>query len=133
MDPNRLEQRANDFIRSAALLAEACEQPFYPLIRDSVIQRFEFCRELAWKVLKLRLEQVGIMVLIPHDVFLEALEKGLIEYGNTWSEVQRMRNLTSHTYDEKLADQVYQFLLSPGQQLFRTLACKVEEWRQEGA
>jgi nucleotidyltransferase substrate binding protein (TIGR01987 family) len=129
----RFEQRANDYIRAAARLGEACDQPFSPFMRDSVIQRFEFCWELAWKVLKLRLEQVGVVVLTPRDVFREALEKGLIEDGNTWSEAQRMRNLTSHTYDEKLADQVYQFLLSPGQQLFGALAHKVEEWRQEGA
>ena len=129
---HRFEQRANDFIRAAERLAEACEQPFTPFIRDSVIQRFEFCWELAWKVLKLRLEQVGVVVLTPRDVFREALEKGLIEDGNTWSEAQRMRNLTSHTYDEELADQVYQFLLSPGQQLFNTLARQVREWRQVG-
>jgi hypothetical protein len=77
MNSTRLEQRANDFILAAERLAEACQQPFTPFIRDSVIQRFEFCWELA--------------------------------------------------------DQVYRFLLSPGQQLFKNLARKVEEWRRVGA
>ena len=47
MNSTRLEQRSNDFIRATERLAEACEQPFTPFIRDSVIQRFEFCWELA--------------------------------------------------------------------------------------
>ncbi|WP_334118421.1 HI0074 family nucleotidyltransferase substrate-binding subunit [Limnobacter sp.] len=64
-------------------------------IRDSVIQRFEFCWELAWKVLKLRLEQLGIAASNPRDVFKEALAAGLIHDGNRWSEAQRMRNLSS--------------------------------------
>jgi len=131
MDRQRFEERTKDFIRAAYRLAEACEQPFTPFIRDAIIQRFEFCWELAWKVLKMRLELVGVEVLTPRDVFREALEKGLIEDGNTWSEAQKMRNLTSHTYDEDLADRVYQFLLSPGRQLFQSLALRVETWLKD--
>lgn len=131
MDIQRFTERADAFVRAAAHLTEACEQPFNSFIRDSVIQRFEFCWELAWKILKLRLEMVGIEVLTPRDVFQESLSKGLIRDGNAWSEAQKMRNLTSHTYDEKLADTVYHFLVNQGQLLFKELAQDVATWRKE--
>ncbi|MBU0783577.1 MAG: nucleotidyltransferase substrate binding protein [Gammaproteobacteria bacterium] len=43
----------------------------------------------------------------------------MIHDGNAWSEAQRMRNLSSHTYDEKLADQVYGFVKNKGDILFQ--------------
>jgi hypothetical protein len=74
---------------------------------------------------------VGVDVLTPRDVFQESLDMGLIRDGNAWSKAQRMRNLTSHTCDEKLADQVYAFLLSEGQAPFLALAQDVQTWLTE--
>lgn len=123
----RLNERSADFLKASQRLSEACAQPLDSFIRDSVIQRFEFCWELAWKTLKLRLEMLGIVALNPRDVFKEALVAGLIHDGNTWSEAQRMRNLSSHTYDEKLADQVYGFVKNRGDLLFQELANEVRQ------
>lgn len=131
MDTERLKQRAADFIKATTRLEEACAQPFSSFIRDSVIQRFEFCWELAWKALKLRLEQLGVEALNPRDTFREALSAGLIQDGNAWTEVQRKRNLTSHTYDEALADEVYTFILQEGLRRFQELAAEVARWQDE--
>ena len=51
----RFQQRKADFQKAVSLLEEACAQPENSFLRDSIIQRFEFCWELAWKMLKLRL------------------------------------------------------------------------------
>ena len=131
MSTERFQQRANDLRRAVARLVEACEQPFNTFVRDSAIQRFEFCWELAWKTLKLRLEVVGIDALTPRDVFQAALQNGLIHDGNLWSDAQKMRNLTSHTYDELLAQKVYEFLLESGQGIFKQLAVDVAQWQTE--
>jgi nucleotidyltransferase substrate binding protein (TIGR01987 family) len=128
MDNQRLLERKQDFILATKRLAEACEQPFTSFIRDSVIQRFEFCWELGWKTLKLRLEELGVEVLNPRDTLKEALNKGLIHDGNAWTEGQRYRNLTTHTYDEKLADQVYHYVMQQGLSLFQQLAEAVTSW-----
>lgn len=133
MDLQRFHERVRDFLKASERLVEACAQPENAFIRDSVIQRFEFCWELSWKVLKLRLEMLGVEVMTPRDAFQEALSKGLIHDGNAWSRVQKMRNLTSHTYDEKLAIEVYRFLCDEGQVLFSRLADDVREWRDEPA
>lgn len=131
MDIERLKERAEALIKAVSRLDEACQQPFSSFIRDSVIQRFEFCWELAWKALKLRLEQLGVEVLNPRDTFREALNKGLLHDGNAWTETQKKRNLTSHTYDEKLADDVYSYILKEGLSLFQKLAEDAATWQAD--
>ena len=41
-----------------------------------------------------------------------------------------MRNLSSHTYDEKLADQVYEFVKNHGDTMFQNLAGEVRRWSE---
>lgn len=122
MDWNRLVQRRHSFTSALAQLHKAAEQPPNEFLRDSVIQRFEFTYELAWKMLKLWLESKDIDVRNAKDTLREALQQGAIEDGNHWSELHRMRNLTSHTYDQKLAEQVYLFIVDDGLKLFDQLA-----------
>lgn len=128
LNKSRFEERIEDFQRATIRLHEACEQTENSFIRDSVIQRFEFCWELAWKVLRFKLLEVGIEASNPRSVFQEALVAGLIRDGNRWTEAQRMRNLTSHTYDEALAKQVYKFIVDEGLPLFVELAETTKGW-----
>jgi len=124
----RFHERCQDFLKATERLAEACAQPYSEFLRDSVIQRFEFCWELAWKVLRLKLLEEGIEALTPREVFREALAARLLHDGNAWSQAQRMRNLTSHTYDESLAEEVYRFVCRTGLPLFQELAQQVRQW-----
>ncbi len=128
MNIERYYERKQEFTTAVRRLEEACAQPFSSFIRDSVIQRFEFCWELAWKVLRLKLEVEGILVNTPRETWQQALQMGLIQDGNAWSEAQKKRNLTSHTYDEKLADEVYGYVLQQGLPLFQQLATQVAAW-----
>lgn len=129
MDIARRHERIDDYLKTTAQLTKACLIPKDEFIRDAVIQRFEFTYELAWKMLKLRLEAESILARTPREMLQEALQAGLIEDGNAWSELQKMCNLTSHTYDEKLADSVYTFIVAEGLALFQTLAQKASQWR----
>lgn len=129
MNKQQFIERKTELLNIITRLEEVCVQPFSTFIRDAAIQRFEFCWELAWKTLKLRLEQLGVEVLNPRDAIREALQKGLIHDGNAWSEAQKKRNLTTHTYDEKLAADVYQYLLHDGLALFQQLKKEVATWK----
>ncbi|TVR57275.1 MAG: DUF86 domain-containing protein [Candidatus Competibacteraceae bacterium] len=131
MDLERLEERIEEYLKALRQLERALARPFDEFIRDAVIQRFEFTHELAWKMLKLRLEAEGITALTPRQTLRESLQAGLIHDGNTWSEIQRYRNLTSHTYDEKLADEVYTFIATQALALFQKLAQEIESWRKD--
>jgi nucleotidyltransferase substrate binding protein (TIGR01987 family) len=75
---------------------------------DATIQRFEFTIELFWKFLKRILDSKGIEVRFPKDVLKEAYAGHLIDDEQTWLDMLRDRNLTSHTYDEELADRIYE-------------------------
>lgn len=129
MDPQRLNERIADFLKGVHQLERAVAQPFDEFVRDAVIQRFKFCYELAWKMLKLRLEQEGIDAHTPRQALREALQAGLVDDGNLWSEIQRYRNLTSHTYDERLAEEVYAFIVEKALLRFQALAREAEAWQ----
>lgn len=128
MATDRLQERIAAFATMLDRLAAALARPRDEFMRDSVIQRFEFTFELAWKMLKLRLEAEGLEARTPREVLQEALQAGFIEDGNAWSSLLRMRNLCSHTYDEGLADEVYAFVQGTGLALFRTLRAKSGAW-----
>ena len=78
------------------------------IIVDATIQRFEFTIELFWKLLKVILESKGVEVQYPKDVLREAFKGHLIDDEEQWLSMLKDRNLTSHTYDEKLAHEVYE-------------------------
>lgn len=74
---------------------------------DATIQRFEFTFELAWKFLKEFFFERGLELNYPKDVIKEAFGVGLLHDEGLWISMLRDRNLTSHTYDEKLADEIF--------------------------
>ena len=71
--------------------------------RAGLIQFFEMSFELAWKVLKDYLEAEGFTVESPRDAIKQAFQAGLLEDGHVWMEALKDRNLTVHTYEEKIA------------------------------
>ena len=83
------------------------------MIRDSVIQRFEYSYELAWKMLKRQIEKdaatpAAIDAMSFNDLIRVGAERGLVNSPEAWFEYRRLRNITSHTYNEKKAKAVYQ-------------------------
>ncbi|GAB4119779.1 MAG: HI0074 family nucleotidyltransferase substrate-binding subunit [Sideroxydans sp.] len=93
-------------------LVRAQAAPADEELRDATIQRFEFSFELAWKMLKRRLE-----LDLPSTAELDGMnyrtlirvgaEQGLLDDVSAWLIYRDKRNLTSHTYDEKKAQEVY--------------------------
>lgn len=124
----RLAERSRDFLSALSRLEEALAQPENSFLRDASIQRFEFTYELAWKAIKLWLETKDIVALNAKETLQAALDQGLIGDGNSWSQLHRMRTLTSHTYDEAQALLVYRFIKTDGARLFSELSVKVKAW-----
>lgn len=75
---------------------------------DAAIQRFEFTFELFWKLLKKILLVEGLEVAYPRETLQTAYLGGLINDDQIWINMLNDRNQTSHTYDEELADKIYQ-------------------------
>ena len=86
------------------------------VIRDSVIQRFEFTYSLVLKTLKkyfMRnafltedLNQMTFNELVRTANQLNLLKSNL----EKWAKFREMRNLTSHTYDEEVALKVIKII-----------------------
>ncbi|TBH21285.1 DUF86 domain-containing protein [Thermus thermamylovorans] len=112
------------FRRAVERLGEALARPKDEFLRDSPIQRFEFTFELAWKVLKLYLEREGLEARSPRAAIRGVFQVGLLPEDPGWLEMLELRNLTSHTYDEALAERIYSALpqaLARFQELLRRL------------
>ncbi len=83
------------------------ELDFDGIYLDAIIHRFEFSFELAWKLMKVVLDYEGIEVSSPRSSIREGWKAGLIVDAETWLDMQEKRNLSTHTYDEFTALEVY--------------------------
>src|SRR3990167_6834100 len=85
------------------------------IVRDSVIQRFEYTYELSWKLLqrwiKLNISPEEAEPRTKKDLFRLAAKKSLIHAPEQWFEFSEARNEVSHTYNEKRAQYVYDIAL----------------------
>lgn len=99
--------------RLEAGLEHASTIPNDDLLRDGVIQRFEFTYELCWKLLLRHLESIS-----PDPEALDGIsfpglirtgtEKGLLRSGiEVWKEFRRARGMTSHLYDHEKSLEVF--------------------------
>ena len=71
------------------------------LEKEGVIQRFEYCFELAWKTTKDYMEANGFVfaVVMPRQVLKDAYGAKLIADGQVWIAMLDHRNLLSHSYN----------------------------------
>lgn len=112
----KLENKYTAFNTALTRLKEAIdlyEQQDNPVLLDGTIQRFEFCVELGWKMLKeyLEYEKIGEFNS-PRSVIKECFQIGLIENAEQWLDMLDDRNLTSHTYDEEIAKEIYRNIIT---------------------
>lgn len=104
----RWKQRFQNLEKSLQFLELAMNIENPDIIQKAgLIQFFEVSFELSWNVLKDYLEEQGFFELrSPRDTIKKAFEIGLITDGHTWMQALQNRNLTAHTYDEKMAEKV---------------------------
>lgn len=81
------------------------------LLRDGVIQRFEYTMDLSWKMIQRYLKhivQVDESVLrTKKDLFREAARLRLITNVEAWFGYYEFRNETSHIYNSQIAESVF--------------------------
>ncbi|MCL5436935.1 MAG: nucleotidyltransferase substrate binding protein [Candidatus Dependentiae bacterium] len=88
--------------------SEHYDEKRYAQYRDSLIQRFEYCTDLLWKILKsyLQVKYGSVPVPAPKPVFKEAYSLGILSDCETelFLEMIDARNTTSHIYKEEFAE-----------------------------
>lgn len=121
-----LRDRLEEYEKCLRKFEEVLNLPKDEFIRDSAIKRFELCFELGWKTLKDFLNEEGIFCRSPRSCLKEAFSMGLIEDGDEWLSILEDRNLSVHTYNEELAEQIYKRLKNHAKAM-RNLLNKMKE------
>ncbi len=120
------------FEKALARLHEILVLPEDTVVRDALIQRFEFTFEAGWRAAYRWLRARGADVSEEAFAVLpRAFANRLITDEAAWSDLRKKRNQTSHTYQEALAIEVAAFVRSEGVRCFddllATLKARAEE------
>ena len=102
--------RRDSFSHAIVRFNEALRATETDLTRDAAIQRFEFCFELAWKVIQEQARMEGLDCQSPKGCLKLAYKNGWVSDESGWLAMLEDRNRTAHTYDEALAKDVYRRL-----------------------
>ena len=135
MEDIRWQQRFSNYKKALARLSEAVdvlnEQQIQTevernLLKEGLIQRFEYTHELAWKVMKDYLEYQGYVdIRGSRDAIRKSLELNILS-DRRWMATIEVRNLTSHNYDDETADNIYEEIMEVYYPLFLDFETKME-------
>jgi nucleotidyltransferase substrate binding protein (TIGR01987 family) len=124
----RWKQRFANYIKALEKLTEAvnyvrnnsiaADGALSDILREGLIQRFEYTHELAWNVMKDYAEFQGISVGGSRDATREAFSLKIIKNGESWMDMIRSRNETSHTYNNNIAKEIVAKILDEYYALF---------------
>lgn len=129
-------QRFNNYLRAFGTLRRAVElaaqRQLSELEQQGLVQGFEFTHELAWNVLKDYLEEQGFTGIIgSKNATRGAFKNGLIDDGEAWMEMIRARNLSSHTYNTEIAEEIVGEILTRFYPAFEQMALKFGSLAEE--
>lgn len=112
MTTPRWEQKLDSYTKALNRLAEVVNESKKRELNgfelDSVVQRFEFTHEVAWKLMLSYCKFVSPeeQTLGSKDSTRWAFHAGLLENGEVWMDMIWARNTTSHTYDGDVAESI---------------------------
>ena len=126
----RWQQRLNNYTLAMRQLAEAVElaaqRPLSALERLGLAHIFEFTHELAWNVLKdYFFWQGNAAITGSRDATREAFAQGLLDDGEGWMAMIKSRNLSSHTYNQSVADSIAEAVTARYYPLMRTFEMRM--------
>lgn len=121
-------QRFNNFGKALAQLTKfVAKGNLNELEKQGLIQCFEYTYKLAWNTLKDFYEnQAETDIQGSKDAIRLAFKRGLIKNGEAWMSMIKSRTLTSHTYNEDLADEIVSAILNSYYQEFVELQKKLK-------
>lgn len=95
-----------------------------------IIQNFEFAYELTWKTLQAILREEGVAAEFPRLALEEAFKAGLLEGNEVWKRITEDRNLSTHTYDAPLAEELCQRIRDTYVTVFEKSLTRIETFRK---
>ena len=96
--------------------------------RAAIIHAFEYTFELWWKALQRYIETIGTMEQYgPSSAIKTAIQYKVLQDEYEWMDMLRDRNLTSHTYKEDIAKDIYERIKTKHVVLFKKFIEKFDE------
>lgn len=125
----RWKQRFNNFAKALAQLTKFIDKgQLNELEQQGLIQSFEYTYELAWNVIKDFFAAQGTTDMLgSRDAFRIAFQRGLVEDGEVWMEMIKSRSLTSHSYNEEVAQAIADSIVNHYFPAFRQLHSRLSE------
>ncbi|GAB6071722.1 nucleotidyltransferase substrate binding protein [Venenivibrio stagnispumantis] len=122
----RWKQRFENFKKAFNQLKNAINQyksvGLNELEKQGLIQSFEYTFELGWNLLRDYLIYQGITdIRGSRDAIKTAFKYGLIQDGENWIKMITARNLTSHTYNENIIEELIEDIVNIYFKLFEDL------------
>ena len=129
----RWQQRFANYKKALQQLQSAVElrqqRALSNLEKQGVIHAFEFTHELAWNVLKDYLQDQGNQnIKGSKDATREAFKVALIADGEQWMAMIQSRNISSHTYNEHIAEELVNAIADQYFPLFVALQSEMEKY-----
>lgn len=128
---NKFAEKYSNLVQAVSRLEESLldyKEMQSETVRDGVIQRFEFCVELAWKTLREYLIDQGyVEINSPKGVMKVAFAVNIIDDESGWIDMINARNMTAHLYDEQTAKRIYTDISTTYISLFRKLIQTLKE------
>lgn len=103
----RIKSTLEDYERVVKHLESAVKKAADELEIDGTIKRFELCYELSWKLIKVYLEDFGIICKNPRESFKAAVLNDLIDNENVWMDMLEDRNRLVHTYNLEESREIF--------------------------
>ena len=124
----RWKQRLDNYSKALRQLTKFIEKgELNEMEQQGLIQCFEYTYELAWNTIKDVFEAQGeIGIIGSRDAFRLAFKRGLIENGEIWMEMIKSRVLTSHTYNEDVAEAIVRSIVTQYYDEFISLHQRLE-------
>ncbi len=118
-----------EFQKNDVLIEEVeTEDILDEILREGLIQRFEYTHELAWNVMKDFLTEIGgVKIIGSKDATKEAFRAELIGNGDIWMGMIFSRNLTSHSYNNETADEIFFKIINEYHSAFLSFRDAMEE------
>lgn len=108
----KLTQAVEYINRSDETVDDQADLVLDDIVKEGLIQRFEYTHELAWNVMKdYAAYQGNTTIGGSRDATREAFQLHLITDGRVWMDMIGSRNITSHTYNEDTANEIYAKIL----------------------
>ncbi|MEJ5172829.1 MAG: nucleotidyltransferase substrate binding protein [Hydrogenothermaceae bacterium] len=109
------------------------ERELTEIEKQGLIQAFEYTFELAWNLIRDYLIYQGITdIRGSRDSFKLGFKYSLINNPDIWFEMITSRNLTAHTYNEEVAEQIIEKIVKEYFPEFVNLKQRFEKLIEDG-